>query len=182
VNRTTRVETAYINILLKRGESWYGNVSMETISSIPDTDNYGYPMYPSWSPDGGKIIFEIDFAFYKENNGLWTISPDGTNLTQILHSNNGASYPSFSPDGSKILYLEDGVWIMNSDGTNRTILYANSSIDYDFGPPRFSPDGEKIVFVMAYNFSCCLSLFHPSLSFSSRKNISYSSTPSSKSL
>jgi WD40 repeat protein len=56
-----------------------------------------------WSPDGTKILFA-------DGNGvLWTIAPNGSNLTQVYKDANGryAATPTWSPDGSMILFALD---------------------------------------------------------------------------
>ncbi len=71
---------------------------------------------------------------------------------------------SFSPDGQKIIFLASqpgknsisefpAIWMADVDGTNRTLIYANDSIEnpYLFSKgPQFSPDGKMIVFVEMY--------------------------------
>jgi WD40 repeat protein len=55
--------------------------------------------------------------------------------------------PSFSPDGNRIAFTSAengfGVFVINSDGTNRIRLTGNSSLNFD---PAFSPDGNQIAF------------------------------------
>jgi Tol biopolymer transport system component len=54
-----------------------------------------------WSPDGSQI------AFTSPRNGSWdiyTIRPDGTDLTRITDSPNAEFSPSWSPDGGRIAY------------------------------------------------------------------------------
>ncbi len=73
---------------------------------------------------------------------------------------------SYSPDGKKIAYICErdpetvknggsifAIGIMNSDATQKRILYENSSIDVTLNPPQFSPDGNKIAFLMFYKNS-----------------------------
>jgi Tol biopolymer transport system component len=67
------------------------------------------------------------------------------------------SHPSFSPDGSKIVYIWDtfnglyidlpikgtsGLWIMDADGENRTLLKSGQYLEY----PTFNPDGNSVLF------------------------------------
>ncbi len=151
-NLTTGKGEMSIDLLIKNGNSWNPSLLIHKKIYRQLWDEEGSIMFPSWSPDGKKIIFNIDFAhFYSENNGIWTIEPDGSNLTQILRTDKGSSYPSYSPDGSKILYMPFGpngeheIWIMNSDGTNR-----HKILDESWYPDeaRFTPDG-RIIFSSA---------------------------------
>ncbi len=104
-----------------------------------------------WSPDGSKIVFET----YNFHEGLAsqasTVDLDGTDA--IILTEQGASYPSFSPDGSKIVYEyydfgkdANDVWMMDSDGSNKTRLTTNFTGDHR---PVWSPDGSKIAFMSA---------------------------------
>jgi Tol biopolymer transport system component len=56
-----------------------------------------------WSPDGKKILFGDSAGL------LWTIAPDGSNLTRVFKDANGryAATPTWSPDGSLILFALD---------------------------------------------------------------------------
>ena len=82
--------------------------------------------YPSWSPDGAKIIFI-------GGSQVYTVNPDGTNLTQLTHY--AASYgtysgPKYSPDGTQIVFERGGaIYVMNSDGTDQINISNNSSFD-----------------------------------------------------
>ena len=111
---------------------------------------------PAWSPDGSKIAFARFFGTPGLAPDRWdtfTMNADGsgeTNLARTLGVD--FSYdPAWSPDGRKIaLSLSDfgvpnGIYIVNSDGTERTFLTAGSK-------PAWSPNGTKIAFV---RFECC---------------------------
>jgi len=75
-----------------------------------------YNTSPSWSPKGDKIVF----SGRRGSNQIFTINPDGTDLTQLTHSGNNED-PSFSPDGLHIAFCSDrdggkGIYIMRADG------------------------------------------------------------------
>ena len=97
--------------------------------------------FPNWSPEGTKIIFHGEV-----NNGIWSISPDGSNET-LLYRYGG--YPAWSPDGSQIAYvnLEDWrIWIMDADGGNQRKLTDRTGLQ-----PAWSPDGSQIAYESAEN-------------------------------
>jgi len=79
------------------------------------------------------------------------LSKMGTNQTNISNKSNLREFsPSWSPDGTKIAFSSDRyggynqqIYVMNSDGTNRTRLTNNFVMDVY---PSWSPDGSKIVF------------------------------------
>ena len=81
-------------------------------------------IYPQWSPDGTKIIFE-------HKKEIWLINSDGTNLMQLTNTSDiYEGKPSFSGDGNKIVYVSNedvsrkpmmdyNIWIMNEDGSEK---------------------------------------------------------------
>jgi Tol biopolymer transport system component/DNA-binding winged helix-turn-helix (wHTH) protein len=65
---------------------------------------------PSWSPNGGHIVFASEDEPYE---GLWSIKPDGTGLVNLTP--NGSSFmphdPVYLPDGKSVLYGGyQGLW------------------------------------------------------------------------
>ncbi len=62
---------------------------------------------PAWAPDGSLIAFS-------GRGGLSVISPDGTGLRVLPHTE-GGEYPSWSPDGSRIAF--------NSNLTGDHVMY-----------------------------------------------------------
>ena len=113
------------------------------------TNSPGRDFFPSYSPDGSRIVFasERDTGFPQ----IYVMNADGTNQLRLTNNVAADSHPSFSPDGSRIVFesnLDDfnnfEICVMNADGTNRTCLSNSSATD---STPSFSPDGSKIVFV-----------------------------------
>jgi Tol biopolymer transport system component len=70
-----------------------------------------------WSPDGKKILFADAGGI------LWTISPAGSNLTQVYRDDTRrwAITPTWSPDGSMIMFALDPTG--NPFGHPRNSLY-----------------------------------------------------------
>lgn len=81
-------------------------------------------------------IYENEMTFSADGH-IWRMNIDGSELMDLGLGN----HPQFSPDGSKIAF--DGLYIMNSDGTDKQKLTEELG-EY----PNFSPDGSKIVFLM----------------------------------
>jgi len=92
---------------------------------------------PAWSPDGTEIVY----TYWGEGTpSIWIMNSDGTGKNPLTTSADGeCSLPSFSYDGSKIVYVKgptwntliellptklNEIWIMNSDGSNKHMIYA----------------------------------------------------------
>ena len=101
--------------------------------------------YPSWSPDGSRIVF---FSDRDGNYEIYSMNPDGSNQTRLTDNPAGDRQPSFSPNGQQILFVSerDGnveIYVMNADGSDQKRLTENPASDHC---PFFSPDGKKILF------------------------------------
>jgi len=110
------------------------------------TDDEVRDAYPSWSPDGKKIIYGKDIKKYDPR--LYIINADGTGEKRLFDDDYSDSFGTYSPDGSKLAYMSkrDKHWqlfIYNfKDKSRKQILKSNTN---DFNPV-WSHDGKKIVF------------------------------------
>jgi len=103
-----------------------------------------------------RIIFVSDRS---GNKDIWIMNTDGSNLEQLTTNIGLDEQPVPSPDGQRIAYISDSgnpspmpgeapntdIWVMNTDGTEKTRLTSFAS--YYCYQPAWSPDGGQIVFV-----------------------------------
>lgn len=103
----------------------------------------------SWSPDSAKIAYTdyVDFDMY-------SVNADGTGDTKLTSpAGNVHDYdPVWSPDGTKIAFYRTGssagLYMMDSNGSNQTLLVSDSQPSGLTGccAPSWSPDGSRIAF------------------------------------
>jgi Tol biopolymer transport system component len=111
--------------------------------------------YPSWSPDGAKIIYSAFSGSW--NRHLWVMNSDGSGKVQLTFGDVVDECPVFSPDGSKILFTRWGfrgdyldLMLMDADLSSPPERLTSAGIPglaegtYNF--PKWSQDGSKIVF------------------------------------
>lgn len=105
---------------------------------------------PHFKYDGNKIVFSRFTQGTPPTQDIYTIDPDGSNLTNLTGDiGSEVSRPKWSWDGTKIVYCltagidNKDIYIMNSDGSNKTALVTGSNNE-DW--PSFSPDGLYIIF------------------------------------
>src|SRR5206468_1938991 len=102
--------------------------------------------WPSWSPDGTKIVFRR----YAAQPGIYTMDADGSDQTRIFTADALFEAPSYSPDGTKIVFsverdnYHDQIAVMDADGSNVTDLTNSKHSNTN---PRFSPNGKQIVYM-----------------------------------
>jgi Tol biopolymer transport system component len=105
--------------------------------------------------ENGKLVFtsrvESPDPEFTGPPQVFTVNPDGSNLTRLTFSGIDEDPGDFSPDGSRIAFARlseppsfDDVWVMNADGTGEVRLPGiPDAADY---PSDWSPDGSRIFF------------------------------------
>ncbi|MHA1813820.1 MAG: TolB family protein [Candidatus Thorarchaeota archaeon] len=95
---------------------------------------------PRISPDGNWIVF-VRTARESGRKQIWLMGVDGSSETQLTNNSDyDAIDPQWSPDGNWIAFASDegldsrgkhnfDIWIMKSDGTQKTQLTTNGSRD-----------------------------------------------------
>ena len=102
---------------------------------------------PSWSPDGGRLVFlglEKDFM----KGGLYIMNSDGTGITKIAGQwgRDHLFNPSWNSVNNKIVghgMENNGLFLINLDGDQRKRIQLTSQKSE---MPSWSPDGKKIVY------------------------------------
>lgn len=131
------------------------------VTPIPLAQQFGTPIEPEWSPDGGLIAFTMQ-------NAIWAVRPDGTGLRQLTglpHLNEG--HASWSPDGRWVAFtrqraaepgpaglppdhVASDIWMVSRDGRVERNLTDSPGTTYEEAP-AWSPDGRSIAFVRGFS-------------------------------
>lgn len=102
-------------------------------------------LWPDWSPDGALVAVS---ATVGEQLDVFTVSADGSTVTNVSHDPSDEFSPSWSPDGSHLAWARapaDGsvrAWVVvtDRDGTRLVEL----RVPADLAPPVWSPDGSRL--------------------------------------
>ena len=131
--------------------SGHNGRSKRTLAKHQATD-----VNPVWSPDGQHIAFAA-------GRSLYTVRPDGTDLTQVVESLQLQTQPSWSPDGLRIAFVGEspgegtwGIYSVAPDGSNLLLVaqieqkYVEKMrfpqlYDGRFGNLAWSPDGKQLL-------------------------------------
>lgn len=160
---------AYISYRDKIPNLFVMDIYGENIKQLTFVEGEDIIHWPNWSPVSDVIAFSLNKAGDETGDRLYTIKADGTEMTEILSSNEinlGDSEPAWSSDG-RIMYFisnrsrHNEIWkvdyykiVHNMTVTDDTKyddigliqtsnLYDATHIDHR---PRISPDDKKIVF------------------------------------
>jgi TolB protein len=95
-------------------------IDIESGSDVQLTSNDYQEIFPSFSPDGQRIVYSSDITGDYE---IWVMNRDGSQKKQITFSPGLDTHPVFSPDGKRILFTSNQggqlhLCMMNDEGTN----------------------------------------------------------------
>lgn len=111
---------------------------------------------PAWSPDGRRIAFDAVDSL-NISTRLVVMNADGSR-PRVLRTGppeTGPGVPAWSPDGRRIVFLTTpgttaryraAIWVINSNGTGRRLLYRSACCIGTWGRPIWSPDGRYVAF------------------------------------
>jgi len=120
----------------------------DTPSKAITTDSIGQ-YNPVWSPDGTKILFygNID----KDNDELFIINPDGSNLRRLTRTPYREIFPGWAPDSKSVVYSANvdstvgRLYLLALDSLASPRLLLKSNPEKTFFA-RISPDGKHIAY------------------------------------
>jgi Tol biopolymer transport system component len=114
------------------------------VTSGPDAD-----YYPSFSPDGSRIVFARCPAVQGQKCRIALVDVGGGSVTYPTPGTDSEDTPTFSPDGTKIAFVRNdpssgvNLIVMDADGGNEHPLTSGSALDRR---PTWSPDGSSVTF------------------------------------
>jgi Tol biopolymer transport system component len=104
----------------------------------------GTMLWPEWSPDGRALVLT---AFQNDNVDIFTVSADGSVVTNVSNDPSDEFSPSWSPDGERIAWgratgegTRAHIVVANADGSGQVVLPDVA----DLAPPVWSPDGSRV--------------------------------------
>jgi TolB protein len=110
----------------------------------------GIPGYPTYSPDGGKMTFAVDYSPAYAGR-LYVAKADGTSRRAISARTDPCFAPNWSPDGKRIAYSTGcevdftDIFVVRRDGTARRRLTPAGYLPWE-KQPIWSPNGRAILY------------------------------------
>lgn len=109
-------------------------------------DDGRYIRFPSWSPNGTTLAFQMDGGGTPQ---IFTVNIDGGGLTRVTN-NAFANSPAWSPDGTKIAF-SDGrdIFTVAPDGSGvQRLTQAPADNNRTFSGPVWHPGGNRLAVVV----------------------------------
>jgi Tol biopolymer transport system component len=98
----------------------------------------GNAAFPSWAPDGSRIVFEAKGAVYA------VPALGGTPQRVIEESNGGVQTAAWSPDGKQIAYADGrGLWVRPIGGGTARLLVEGLTVH----SPAWAPNGRSLAYI-----------------------------------
>jgi Tol biopolymer transport system component len=69
---------AYVSSETGRDEIWLFDLETKRTQKLTSSPDWYWNQYPSWSPDGKRIVFSSDRGHIGSFTEIWTMNPDGT--------------------------------------------------------------------------------------------------------
>ncbi len=138
--------------LSDRDGQWYVRNTDGSVELLTDYDSVDWDAanwYPSWSADGGRIVFQ---SRRDGNMEIYVMNADGSGVERLTENTKRDWLPSWSSDGDRIAFSskrdgDEDIYVMNADGTGVDVLTNNEYFDFD---PAWSPDSGRIAFTSEY--------------------------------
>ena len=105
--------------------------------------------FPSWSPDGNRLVF-TRYDNNKEETAIFTVRPDGSGLRKLTPWKPIETAVDWSPDGRWILFVSrsakgrTNLSLIHPDGSGVHRITRNGG-SYEWLNASFSPNGRQIV-------------------------------------
>ena len=101
-------------------------------------------LWPEWAPDGSAIAVAADV---NGNAEIFTVSANGSVVTNVSNNPGGDLSPSWSPDGSRLAWgraMGSGTrgWVVVADADGSAQVQLDEPAD--LAPPIWSPDGTRV--------------------------------------
>jgi Tol biopolymer transport system component len=113
----------------------------------------GDAVHPDWSPDGTKIVFELDHPQGPPFCSVVIMNADGSGLTDLTGMRTGCDgQPAFTADGQRIVFVRfddmadvESIQSMDLTGGDRRLVTGKRGAGRT--DPNVSPDGNWITFI-----------------------------------